>query len=138
MALHPVLLFEFVNACAAFLPTFADSCDMLLPHKELLATPIDDPEFVNFMAKMLGHLNAVDVAIDALGRTALHLECERGRLGSVELLVGRGADVDLADKYGKTPLMFACRAGHVDVVRLLVGRGADVEKADKYGMRRPR
>jgi hypothetical protein len=111
---------------------------MLLPHKELLANEADgkpsadDCEAARRVRAALeteDNLNAVD----ALGRTALHLACVHGHLGSVELLLERSADMETADEYGQTPLKIACQGGYVDVVRLLIEHGADMEKADDLG-----
>ena len=46
----------------------------------------------------------------------------------VELLLGRGADVNKADDKGETALFWASYNGHVKVVELLLGRGADVNQ----------
>ncbi|XP_023165169.2 protein fem-1 homolog CG6966 [Drosophila hydei] len=38
----------------------------------------------------------------------------------VRLLLGKGAVINVSDKYGMTPFMFACRRGYTNVVRLLI------------------
>ena len=61
------------------------------------------------------------------------LSSEKGHRGVCELLIERGAKVDLADKYGKRALMFASENGHREVCRLLLERGAEVNVQDYNG-----
>jgi ankyrin repeat protein len=51
----------------------------------------------------------------------------------IELLIARGAPLDLADNRGRTPLMIAAERGHVAVVDLLLRRGANRTLKDKDG-----
>lgn len=51
----------------------------------------------------------------------------------VELLLARGADVNLADADGGTALMCAASSGLTQIVRLLLARGADVSAKHKSG-----
>ena len=52
----------------------------------------------------------------------------------VELLVSRGADVDVLDETGRTPLIVhAEEAEHCDVMMALLRRGADADAADDDG-----
>lgn len=103
--------------------------DLLLP----LASPADrkrvevaaeasvqgiDPERVSAFHKaaMTGDRSTVQdmlnagLPVDVLGAdgwTALMAAANRGKLGLVQLLVARGADVDRADECGETPLTYA-------------------------------
>jgi ankyrin repeat protein len=54
-------------------------------------------------------------------------------LKTVELLVGRGADVNAADDRGWSPLMIAAERGHAAVVSYLLARGADRSRRAKDG-----
>ena len=54
-------------------------------------------------------------------------------LATVELLVGRGADLDRADDRGRTALMIAAERGHAEIVAWLVAHGADADLADREG-----
>jgi ankyrin repeat protein len=46
-----------------------------------------------------------------------------GHTAAIELLVEKGADVQLRSKAGFTPLLFAVRNGHLDAVRALLRLG---------------
>lgn len=61
------------------------------------------------------------VAIQA-GQTALMLAVSHGRMGMVQALLRRGADVNLQDDEGSTALMCASEHGHADIVRLLLAQ----------------
>src|SRR5437867_5651938 len=59
--------------------------------------------------------------------TLLHLAAFAGHLPCVELLLGRGIDVNVREKGDNTYAMhWAAAAGHLDVVRRLADAGGDV------------
>jgi ankyrin repeat protein len=58
---------------------------------------------------------------------------KQGRKEVVQLLLDRGADVNLTSTYGDTPLVEAAKQGRKEVVQLLLDRGADVNLTPKYG-----
>ncbi|XP_029454631.1 ankyrin repeat domain-containing protein 17 isoform X2 [Rhinatrema bivittatum] len=62
--------------------------------------------------------------------TALTIAADKGHYKFCELLISRGAHVDVRNKKGNTPLWLAANGGHLDVVQLLVQAGADVDAAD--------
>ena len=57
----------------------------------------------------------------------------RGRIGLVDDLLIRGAEVDHRDATGATALMYAANAGHEPIVQTLIDHGADVDAADDQG-----
>jgi len=58
---------------------------------------------------------------DPSGLTPLHLAAtERAPLELVELLLGRGADPNVADNDGRSALFYAASQGRYDVTRRLV------------------
>jgi ankyrin repeat protein len=68
------------------------------------------------------------------GHTPLHLAADDDRkLGLIELLLARGADVNARDGYGKTPLHHAAGSDCIKVVGLLLKRGAQINASDQSG-----
>ncbi|MDB4946717.1 MAG: F-box domain and ankyrin repeat protein [Labilithrix sp.] len=57
---------------------------------------------------------------------------EGGHASTVEILLDRGADIEVRDSSDDTALRTAVNWGHPDLARLLVARGADVEAVSKY------
>ncbi|MFC1763445.1 ankyrin repeat domain-containing protein [Planctomycetota bacterium] len=78
------------------------------------------------------------------GQTALHIildinsvNYERSKLSkdTLELLLSKGADVELKDKDGRTPLHLASESADEDVVELLLDKGAKInEKENESGL----
>ena len=66
--------------------------------------------------------------------TMLMCTSGNGNLPFVELLLERGASVDLQDSYGGTALMYAAFNGHPDVVCRLLRAGAQIGLRDRSGM----
>ncbi|XP_059030757.1 ankyrin repeat and KH domain-containing protein 1 isoform X1 [Mustela nigripes] len=62
--------------------------------------------------------------------TALTIAADKGHYKFCELLINRGAHIDVRNKKGNTPLWLASSGGHFDVVQLLVQAGADVDAVD--------
>ncbi|CAI2164981.1 15945_t:CDS:2 [Funneliformis geosporum] len=65
-----------------------------------------------------------DQTVGTTGSTALHFAAANGCTQTVELLLKKGAIVDVADKYGSTPLSVAIAKNHADVIELLKMYGA--------------
>ncbi|KAG7166874.1 Ankyrin-1-like 3, partial [Homarus americanus] len=63
--------------------------------------------------------------------TALHLAARAGHRNIVELLLARGAQVNVLDDHGRTPLHLAAEAGHTNIVKSLIECEADVNLKDK-------
>ncbi|XP_073505669.1 ankyrin repeat and KH domain-containing protein 1-like [Phyllobates terribilis] len=62
--------------------------------------------------------------------TALTIAADKGHYKFCELLINRGAHIDVRNKKGNTPTWLAANGGHFDIVQLLVHAGADVDAAD--------
>ena len=63
----------------------------------------------------------------------LCLQDEKTRAKTVELLLSRGADVNIQDDIGKTPLSYACELHCNDVVKILVKNNVDPDIPDNDG-----
>lgn len=81
----------------------------------------------------LNLLNAKDI----FGNTALHCAAARGHTDVVQVLIEKGADVDLQDGNGETPLMHAVAQGHIHrrldtnyikIIKMLLAAGADINR----------
>lgn len=84
------------------------------------------------------HLSSVGAkegqAMDNLdGCTLLHLACETGDIGMLELLLQYGANVNATDSRGQTPLHRCILKGKSILARLLLSRGADPRAVDDQG-----
>jgi ankyrin repeat protein len=65
------------------------------------------------------------------GATVLHVAAEAGRADIAELLIGKGADINVETKAGWTPLHRAVDMNHPAVAKLLISKGADVNATGK-------
>ena len=83
----------------------------------------ENPEFVN----------ARTTTGKAKGKTPLHYAVTYGAEDLIDLLVGKGADVNAVDDTGLTPLHVAAMIRRVKEAELLIGHGAGLEARDKFG-----
>lgn len=69
-------------------------------------------------------------AKDSWGQTPLTFAAENGHKAITQLLLSKGADIEVKCKNGRTPLSHAAEGGHEAVVQLLLNEGADIETKD--------
>ncbi|XP_026684825.1 ankyrin repeat and KH domain-containing protein 1 [Diaphorina citri] len=62
--------------------------------------------------------------------TALTIAADKGHCRFVELLLSKGAQVEVKNKKGNSPLWLAANGGHLSVVELLCKHGADIDSQD--------
>jgi hypothetical protein len=62
---------------------------------------------------------AKDGNVDYAPESALHRAAKTGNTEAVQLLLERGAKIDIKDHFGQTPMQFARRAQRTDVIKLL-------------------
>ncbi|VDM41616.1 unnamed protein product [Toxocara canis] len=84
------------------------------------------------VSRLLTQFNVSCHADSGRKSTPLHLAAGYNRVGLVELLLSKGADVHAKDKGGLVPLHNACSFGHVEVVKLLLKAGAGVNEEDLW------
>ena len=63
----------------------------------------------------------------------LILNVYAGDHSTVEVLVAKGANVNVNDQKKRTPLIFAATNGHTSIVEFLISQGADVNAKDSGG-----
>ena len=73
------------------------------------------------------------VAIKVADRTPLHEAASWGHMEIAELLIGKGADVNVKNGFGQTPLHWAAGNEGRQVAELLIAKGADVNAKDDNG-----
>lgn len=66
----------------------------------------------------------VDLACKTQGATALSIAAQEGHTEIVAMLMEKGAELDLVDRYGRSPVKVAGKKGHFSIVRLLESYGA--------------
>jgi hypothetical protein len=71
---------------------------------------------------------------DKYGYKAAGIAAALNRVGILEYLILRGADINTKDKTGNTPLMHAVINWQYDAIRMLVENGADLSIKDNYGL----
>ncbi|KAI3845951.1 hypothetical protein MKX03_013636 [Papaver bracteatum] len=67
------------------------------------------------------------------GCSLLHLACQTGDIGMIELLLQYGANINASDSRGRTPLHHCILRGRVAYAKLLISRGADPQAMDMDG-----
>jgi len=87
-------------------------------------------------AVLYGHQDIAELLIqrgadvNVAPRTPLHLACQRGNKELAEWLIDRGADINKESESGLTPLHLAAKRGRKDIVELLIAKGAHVNVKD--------
>src|SRR5438105_95402 len=78
-------------------------------------------------ALLAAHPRKLALLGDPYQRPLLHLAADDGQIGSIDVLLRHGFDVDNRDRYDNaTALHWAAQGGRLDVVKHLVEAGADI------------
>ncbi|MCK4782622.1 MAG: ankyrin repeat domain-containing protein, partial [Desulfobacteraceae bacterium] len=94
------------------------------------AAAIGDVELVS---SLLDKGVGVDSWDDPFKKTALHRAAISGHKDVVELLLAKGADIEVGKFHVGTALHYATEKGHKEIVELLIANGADVNVKDGRG-----
>ncbi|XP_071343472.1 CARD- and ANK-domain containing inflammasome adapter protein [Trachinotus anak] len=70
--------------------------------------------------------------VNSSNETLLHVAAKHGHLSITELLIHKGARLDLQDNNGHTALHSAASRGHTDIVRALLKAGASIYALDLH------
>ncbi|WP_264338448.1 ankyrin repeat domain-containing protein [Wolbachia endosymbiont (group A) of Cheilosia soror] len=71
--------------------------------------------------------------VNANGKTPLHLAAKYGRGAMVEMLLNKGAKVDVVDSRGRTPLHWVAQNNNKEIVDALIKAKANVNIKDEDG-----
>ncbi|XP_040896288.1 CARD- and ANK-domain containing inflammasome adapter protein [Toxotes jaculatrix] len=71
--------------------------------------------------------------VSSSNETVLHVAAKNGHLSVTELLIHKGARLDLQDNHGHTALHSAASRGHTEIVRALIRAGAPIYTLDMHG-----
>lgn len=101
----------------------------------LMATVSNDREVIELL---VSHGAEVNVQEKSYGSTPLHQAAKGGNKEVanpqiVQLLLAKGAKLEVKDNDGNTPLGWASAYGHEEVVELLLAHGADLKTKNNYG-----
>ena len=59
---------------------------------------------------------------------------QAGHWESMDLLLSRGAKMEVTDRHGRSAVMIAAGEGHLGVLEYLVGKGASTGEVDREGL----
>ncbi|XP_027175387.1 tankyrase-1 [Coffea eugenioides] len=96
------------------------------PHLRDLATAAERGNVEDLRLALDNFIGSIDEPVED-GDTALHLTCLYGHLPCVQLLLERGANLEVKDEDGALPLHDACAGGYTDIVQLLLNSGNSPE-----------
>lgn len=115
---------ELLNSNAA---TLVDTRDLSTGERAIhIVTRERDRNWLAFLLQKGANPNSKD----GRGTTALQIAASIGFVEGAQLLLLRGAQVDLANSQGETPLILAVQQRDVAMVRLLLTEGADPTRKD--------
>ncbi|KAJ4856910.1 ankyrin repeats (3 copies) domain-containing protein [Trichoderma breve] len=119
--------------------TFLHYCAAFTYHRERWYEKNNYPDgSEQFLQKMRRWIEqGVDInARDIRGWTPLHYACccaGKASTQVVQLLLEKGASVDVQGREGTAPIHCAARAGNLEMVEMLLEFGANIDIADGYG-----
>ena len=106
-----------------------ESIIKLIAEATLIDAASADPENLPEVERCLAHCKNIEIK-DEYGLTALLAASWVGNLGTVKLLLKKGADITAKDNEDHTALHLAAESGHLNVVEFLLEKGADITAAN--------
>jgi ankyrin repeat protein len=76
---------------------------------------------------------AFGVGFTQVGAFPLHLAAKRSNLAVLDMLLGAGANINVADQNGRTALIVASASGQASAAQWLVTNGAAIDATSHYG-----
>ncbi|MPM20137.1 hypothetical protein SDC9_66566 [bioreactor metagenome] len=115
--------------------TGIDACDGYLRTVLIWAAFHNNIALINWLVEKGANINHQD----RNGYTALHFVTQEKRFDCAELLIDKGADLELSDNHGNTPLWTAIfnSRGENQIVKLLIKHGANPDHINNH-QRTPR
>ena len=97
----------------------------------------------HLLASYKGHSECIKLLLDSgddvnvvnvKGLTPLHVACRGRSKDTVELLLGRGANVTArCSEWGRTPMHFASHSGHCEYINYFLQRDVNIDDVTEYG-----
>ena len=88
---------------------------------------------ISAVRSLLFYAKKIDIEkTNKFGKTALMEACGQEHREIIEILLEKGASINIADKKGDTPLLYALRRHDNAIIEFLIEKGADVNLANCY------
>jgi len=101
------------------------------PLQRELSESLDDEQLDRIFNLLDGHPELAN-SRSAGGRTPLTLAASRGSIPLAKMLLGKGAEVNMADRREhRTALHYACQKGTMEMVDLLLSHKAEIKPVDR-------
>jgi TonB family protein len=98
-----------------------------LVDEQLLEASVGSSNYIERATRLLKHGANVNARAKDSGDTPLYLAARNGLADLVDLLLSRGADVNVANRAGETPLFGAVLSKNRSIVNAIVLKGANVK-----------
>ena len=105
------------------------TCDETAPEARLLMACMNPRDDARSLTEVRAAIDAgadIDIVDNRSGQTPLMAAILRGKPETVKYLLGKGADVTIAEKQGYTPAHGAAYAGKADILKILKEHGIDI------------
>ena len=101
---------------------------------ELFEMPWEIAVALHLLLSLVKKLPVIQVLKHHIMNELLQITSGTGYIHLVNMLLDKGAQVEIKDKYGCTPLFMAAAFGQNDIVCRLVSAGADVNTKNNFGI----